>query len=60
MELKKSGDLYLDHMFDHRQRWIWSSDQVDKNAAWVVGFDVGACHDLRVDDAAYVRVVRGG
>jgi hypothetical protein len=28
MEATKHGELYIDPVFDSRQRWIWTSDQV--------------------------------
>ncbi|RIK69038.1 hypothetical protein DCC62_24060 [candidate division KSB1 bacterium] len=38
MEPKKHGELYLDRVFDHKQRWIWTSDHHSEGAAWVVLF----------------------
>lgn len=60
MEPKKHGELYLDRVFDHEQRWIWTSDHYDESAAWVVDFDLGDCDLRRVDYYGCVRVVRGG
>lgn len=60
MESKKHGELYLDRVFDHKQRWIWTSDHHSEGAAWVVLFDVGNCNFNPVGYDYYVRVVRGG
>jgi len=61
MEAKKHGDLYLDPVFNHKQRWIWTADRYSASAAWVVGFrSGGGCYFDRVDSNGSVRAVRGG
>jgi len=61
MEPKLHGVLYLDPIFDRKQRWIWTSDKESAGVAWVVVFDPGGCYHYRVDVAdVYVRAVRGG
>jgi len=58
MEPRKSGDLYIDKIFDRRQRWIWTSDKYAPGAAWVVSFYGGSCYHLGVGYDLYVRLVR--
>lgn len=60
MEPKKHGELYLDRVFHHKQRWIWTSDHQSERAAWVVYFSYGHCNLTHVDGNYCVRVVRGG
>ncbi len=55
---QKNDDLYIDSLFDKKQRWIWTADQESASGAWVVGFDYGICDDDRVDDFVFVRAVR--
>ena len=57
---KKNGDLYIDPMFDAKQRWIWTSDKVQgMPRAWDVSFGSGGCyHGLY--SISYVRAVRSG
>lgn len=39
---KKNGDLYIDSIFDNKQRWIWTGDSyVADDAAWGVYFTYG-------------------
>ena len=55
---QKSGDLYIDPIFDQKQRWIWTSDKRSASSAWVVDFHVGICTTSHVYDDIYVRAVR--
>jgi len=66
---KKHGDLYINPMFDAKQRWIWTCDLViGESRAWIVGFDDGGClgyafdYDDLFNNASlhYVRAVRSG
>ncbi len=39
------GDLYIDHVFDAKQRYIWTADQLpSESLEWVVDFSDGSCH----------------
>ncbi len=59
MEPKKQGDLYLDAVFDRRQRWIWTADKQSAGVAWVVIFSNGGCDGNDVaSDYSSVRAVR--
>jgi len=53
---EQSNDLYINPIFDRKQRWCWSSDERESGGAWVVGFYGGYvyCYDTNL----YVRVVR--
>lgn len=52
---KKNEDLYIDHIFDSEQDYIWTSDQVKGESwAWVVSFGYGSCGGY----GNYVRAVR--
>jgi len=56
---KKNGDLYIDPIFDKKQRWIWTCDRV-KGATrpWVVYFHYGYCVNNYLSNDYYVRAVR--
>ncbi len=54
---KKNKDLYIDPVFDVKQRWIWTADGYSKNASWVVGFNFGHCNDYDRGGPNYVRAV---
>ena len=58
MEPKKQGELYIDQVFDSRQRWIWTADKSNGGVGWVVHFDVGGCSHSGVHSYNYVRAVR--
>lgn len=55
---KQNDDLYIAHIFDRKQRWIWTADAESATAAWVVNFAYGICLSRSVDDSRYVRAVR--
>ncbi|UCE07749.1 MAG: DUF1566 domain-containing protein [bacterium] len=59
---QKHDNLYIDPVFDAKQIWIWTSDQVkgESRAAWVVNFFLGGCGWYSVSgiDYVYVRAVR--
>lgn len=59
---ENSVGLYIDPIFDSRQRWIWTADQRSASVAWVVYFYYGHCsYDGAVRDRSnYVRAVRFG
>jgi serine/threonine-protein kinase len=55
----KSGrTLYIDPVFDQRQKWIWTWDESDAGVSWVVTFRAGCCY-VPSDSHYYVRAVRG-
>ena len=62
MEPKKHDELFLDSVFDRKQRWIWTADQTGASSAWVVFFYGGLCihGDVFNYDLLYVRAVRRG
>ncbi len=57
---KKNGDLYIDPVFDPRQKRVWTSDFRKAGMAWVVWFDSGFCDYTYTDNNIrhYVRAVR--
>ena len=59
---KKNGDLYIDPVFDARQRWIWTADKVKgEPRAWYVHFTYGSCYSYYLHRyRLYVRAVRSG
>jgi len=58
MEPKRNKHgLYIDKVFDQRQKWIWTADHTSAGVAWVVGFYGGGCLDYSLGDF-YVRAVR--
>jgi len=58
METKTTGDLYLDTVFDRKQRWIWTSNLESAGVAWVAPFTHGSCNLYPVPGSRFVRVVR--
>jgi len=55
---KQSNGLYINPLFDAKQKWCWSADKRSPESAWLVYFHLGLVdrdHLLNVD---YVRVVR--
>jgi hypothetical protein len=55
---KSENDLYIDPAFDQTQQWIWTMDEADAEAPWVVTFRAGCCY-VPVESQYYVRAVRG-
>ena len=51
--------LYIDPIFDRKQRWIWTADKHSASRAWLVHFGTGICyyHDV-AHSTNYVRAVR--
>ncbi|MDZ7302137.1 MAG: DUF1566 domain-containing protein [candidate division KSB1 bacterium] len=47
MESKEHGGLYIDPIFDHNQRWIWTADKESAGRAWYVDFHYGNCVSQR-------------
>ncbi|MGH7595548.1 MAG: TIR domain-containing protein [bacterium] len=54
---KKSGDLYIDPVFDRAQRWIWTTDKESAGREWRVLFDGGSCTHLVINFNNSVRAV---
>jgi hypothetical protein len=57
---QKNGDLYLDPIFDSRQRRVWTADLRKDGMAWTVWFDSGFCDYTYTDTNIrhYIRAVR--
>ncbi len=55
---KKSGDLYIDPVFDRQQQWIWTADFESAGRAWYVYFSDGFCNHRHIFVDAFVRAVR--
>ena len=59
MEPARNEDgLYINPVFDSRQRWIWTSDRYGASSAWVVLFSIGYCCNDGFKINFYVRAVR--
>jgi hypothetical protein len=57
---KKSGNLYIDPVFDRTQTWIWTADKESAGRAWGVYFGTGACDHNDLGVINDVRAVRSG
>ncbi len=56
---QNSDNLYIDSIFDPKQKWIWTSDMKSASRAWVVYFGNGSCSSYDVGNSNdYVRAVR--
>jgi hypothetical protein len=55
---KSANDFYIDPAFDVAQKWIWTMDESEAGAPWVVTFRAGCCY-VPADSHYYVRAVRG-
>ncbi len=55
---RMNGDLFIDPIFDNRQRWIWTADKKGQELAWVVFFSLGHCNEYPVGERSFVRAVR--
>jgi len=60
IEPKKLESLYLDSVFDRKQRWIWTADKESAGVAWVAYFSIGNCGRFFVGYSFFVRAVRAG
>ena len=58
LEPEEQNGLYIDPMFDRRQRWCWSADKQNSGSAWLVHFFYGSVYWSNVDYNGYVRAVR--
>lgn len=56
---KKNGYLYIDQVFDRKQRWIWTADCYNESRLWGVNFAEGSCENHGNEyDGSYARAVR--
>ncbi|MBV6505842.1 MAG: hypothetical protein ILNGONEN_01407 [Syntrophorhabdaceae bacterium] len=58
MEAKMHGDLYIDPVFDSKQKFIWTADQESAGKAWYVLFQLGYCYNDDINSFNFVRAVR--
>ncbi len=60
MEPKESNQgVYIDSVFNKKQRWIWTADKASANVAWVVDFLNGRCRHGHVAASGFcVRAVQ--
>ncbi|MHC4268991.1 MAG: Lcl C-terminal domain-containing protein [Planctomycetota bacterium] len=54
---EKNGSLYIDNVFDKKQRWIWTGDSHSLGGVWRIYFDDGYV-DWGDVSYLYVRPVR--
>lgn len=55
----KNGEVYIDPVFDRKQRWIWTSDRESDWRAWFVSFGGGGCDRFGIGIIdGYLRAVR--
>ncbi|MCP4344422.1 MAG: DUF1566 domain-containing protein [Desulfobacterales bacterium] len=55
---KELYDLYIDPVFDKKQRWCWSADKMESGNAWLVNFGYGYVSCYLSGLKCYVRAVR--
>jgi len=56
---QKNVFLFIDPVFDNKQTWIWTADQVkDDSRIWAVNFIFGRCNFSPIDINLFVRAVR--
>ena len=54
---EKSGELFIDPIFDNQQKWCWSSDRRPSGGSWDVSFSSGNVGPVNTDNSNYVRAV---
>ncbi|MBW1799820.1 MAG: DUF1566 domain-containing protein, partial [Deltaproteobacteria bacterium] len=54
----KNADLFIDPVFEVKQRYCWSMDIRDLNKAWKANFHLGFIMDFTMNSKNFVRVVR--
>ncbi len=57
---KRGNNLFIDPMFDSKQRHIWTSDTYNESYFWVVNFSSGRCSNSSFTSGSYIRAVRWG
>ena len=55
---KLSGELYIDPIFDTKQKWCWTSDKRWSGRPWPAPLDKGLVDYSYMGDHFYVRAVR--
>ena len=50
--------LYINPIFDKKQKWIWTADKNSASRAWYVYFGSGLCNFNDIDYYYHVRAVR--
>jgi len=57
---RQLNNLYINPIFNSKQRWVWSNDAVGEwsGIAWIVAFNHGHMNSYRQDATSYVRCVR--
>jgi hypothetical protein len=55
---KYESGLYIDPIFDNKQRWIWTADQESASQVRLVNFLYGFSGSFHPDYTIYVRCVR--
>ncbi|HLC16414.1 MAG TPA: DUF1566 domain-containing protein [Thermodesulfovibrionia bacterium] len=55
---QKNKNLYIDPLFNGKQKWIWTADMTSSSVAWVVFFYNGDCGNYHVASLNSVRGVR--
>ena len=55
---EKNDDLYIDAMFDTKQKWCWSSDHRSSVSVWYVNFGSAGVRGNDIGSRNYVRAVR--
>jgi hypothetical protein len=56
---QKNAFLFIDPVFDSKQTWIWTADQVKgESRMWAIHFLFGRCNFSPIDINLYVRAVR--
>ncbi|MCP4345924.1 MAG: DUF1566 domain-containing protein [Desulfobacterales bacterium] len=58
LENKEVDDLFIDPLFDRKQRWCWTADKKASGGAWLVYFYFGSVNRLYLVNSYYVRAVR--
>jgi hypothetical protein len=59
MEARKNeSGLYIDPIFDNKQRWIWTADKESASQVWLVNFLYAFNGSFHPDYTIYVRCVR--
>lgn len=55
---KNESGVYIDPIFDNKQRWIWTAEEESASRVWLVNFLYGFNGNFHPDYTIYVRCVR--
>jgi len=56
---KKNDNLYIDSVFNDKQRWIWTCDLIKGLSwMWVINFDNGFCFYHKLCHSFWIQAVR--